>query len=158
MIWEEKVQVSDLISTQEIENSYFLHYCIKSQAPLMSSQIKFNVNWKERIYLSIPSAWRQEPIIFGNYNLHWCLWGLCSSFRPMFSGCFTMIQVVKDILCHHVQTWGYLLIKYFLKFIMIVYFNTPSLFWGYTEGPVLIRTWWPLYWCVRFGKLITFKK
>ena len=38
-----------LVSYEEIENSYFLHYSVKSQALFMSFEIKFNLNGMGRI-------------------------------------------------------------------------------------------------------------
>ena len=35
------------VTYEEIVNSYFMHCYIKSQAPIMSSEIKINLNGKE---------------------------------------------------------------------------------------------------------------
>ena len=46
----EFILVYSFFSYEEIGNSYFLHYSVKSQAPFMSSAIKIDLKEKRRIY------------------------------------------------------------------------------------------------------------
>ena len=65
-------------SHEEIDNSYFLHCNVKSQAPVMSSGIKINLNGNERFY-SCKSLHSLKSIVLeklSNFRMpsrHYCL-------------------------------------------------------------------------------------